>query len=211
MSEHDTQIDSLLRAPYARQVIPEPESGTFTGRILEFPGCIAQGDSVEETYESLEEAARDWLIAAIDLGQEIPEPAETQEYRGRVLVRFPKSLHRRAVEAAQRDATSLNQFIVSAVAEKVGASSATAALRESMREFVKHTILESSWLDFRTYVTTAAHEEQRLVFLDEKVLTLRPQTVFTSWEAGPMIDETELVATQAGNVLGMTHTKSENG
>jgi phosphopantothenate synthetase len=34
---------------------------------------------------------------------------------------MPKSLHRQATIAAERDRTSLNQFIVTAIAEKVGA------------------------------------------------------------------------------------------
>ncbi len=118
-----------LQAPYARVVIPDPESGTYTARILEFPGCVAQGDSLTEAYERLERAAEDWIRAALDLGQEVPAPAEEQTYSGRILVRLPKSLHRRAAELADRDSTSLNQFIVSALAEKVGATNVLAAWR----------------------------------------------------------------------------------
>jgi predicted RNase H-like HicB family nuclease len=109
-----------LTAPYSRIVIPDPDSGTFTAQVMEFPGCVAQGDSVAEAYANLESAAERWIEAALELGQRIPEPAAAQRYSGRVLVRFPKSLHRRAAEAAARDGTSLNQFVVAAVAERVG-------------------------------------------------------------------------------------------
>jgi len=112
--------NEILRAPYSRVVIPDQETETFTARILEFPGCVAQGDSVEDAYNRLESAAEAWLEAALDLGQEIPDPLEEQIYSGRVLVRLPKSLHRQATETARRDATSLNQFILTAVAERVG-------------------------------------------------------------------------------------------
>jgi predicted RNase H-like HicB family nuclease len=117
----------ILSAPYSRVVVPDPETKTFTARILEFPGCVAQGDSVEEAYERLQSAAKSWVEAALDLGQKIPDPLEEQIYSGRVLVRLPKSLHRQATEAARRDATSLNQFIVTAVAERVGVRAALAA------------------------------------------------------------------------------------
>jgi predicted RNase H-like HicB family nuclease len=177
MSESDTRIDAYLSAPYTRLLIPDSETGTYTARVLEFSGCIAEGDTPADAHANLEEAARDWLVAAIDLGQEIPEPAETLEYRGRVLVRFPKSLHRRAAEAAQRDATSLNQFIVSAVAEKVGASAATAALRESIQELVEHRHLVSVWLDSRTRVATAAQEKPDFVFLRGDIVHTTPWTV----------------------------------
>ncbi len=124
MRNLETRIEALLEAPYARVVIPDVETGTFAARVLEFPGCVAQGDSAAEAYENLEGAAKDWLIAALDLGQTIPEPAENQAYRGRFLLRLPRSLHRQAAEAAARDDTSLNQFIVAALAGKIGATSA---------------------------------------------------------------------------------------
>jgi predicted HicB family RNase H-like nuclease len=89
---------------------------------MEFPGCVAQGDTISEAHERLERAAEDWIRVALDSGQDIPLPAEEQRYSGRILVRLPKSLHRRAAEAAEEDGTSLNQFIVAAVAERVGAS-----------------------------------------------------------------------------------------
>lgn len=116
-----SSIEDYLAAPYSRIVIPDVDSGTFTSRILEFPGCVAQGDTVQAAYANLELAAESWLEAALEMGQQIPEPAAAETYSGRVLVRFPKSLHRRASEAAACDATSLNQFILAAVAERVGA------------------------------------------------------------------------------------------
>jgi predicted RNase H-like HicB family nuclease len=127
MSDLRPHPDQILSAPYSRVVIPDSETQTFTARILEFPGCVAQGDSVEEAYERLQSAAETWLEAALDLGQKIPDPLEEQRFSGRVLVRLPKSLHQQATETARRDATSLNQFIVTAVAERVGARDAVAA------------------------------------------------------------------------------------
>lgn len=55
--------------------------------IAEFPGCVAQGDSVEEAYASLEDAAESWIQAALDLGHDIPPPAADQAFSGRVLLR----------------------------------------------------------------------------------------------------------------------------
>jgi len=41
---------------------------------------------------------------------------------GRIMLRLPKSLHKKCVELAKRENTSLNQFILGAVAERVGAT-----------------------------------------------------------------------------------------
>ncbi len=84
----------------------------------------------------LERAAEDWIVAAVDLGQEIPAPTEEQTYSGRVLLRLPKSLHKRAAELADQDSTSLNQFIVAAVAEKVGATNVVATLASRLERLV---------------------------------------------------------------------------
>lgn len=115
--------EEYLKKPYSRILIPDEESGTYTAMILEFPGCIAQGDTPQEAYEHLEDAAKDWIETAIDLKQEIPSPAQSVSFGGKVLLRLPKSLHRQLTLIAERDVVSLNQFIVSALAEKVGAFS----------------------------------------------------------------------------------------
>jgi antitoxin HicB len=112
-------IVSYLRQPYARIVVPE-EDGTFRGEILEFPGCIATGDTPTETFSSLDEVASAWLKGALEQNQPIPEPVENTEFSGRLVLRMPKSLHKKAAILAERDGISLNQFIVMSLAENVG-------------------------------------------------------------------------------------------
>jgi len=129
----EMSLEDYRTAPYLRVVIPDATSGTYTARVMEFSGCVAQGDTVAEAYANLEMAIEAWIEAALDLGQDIPQPWEAETHSGRVLVRFPKSLHRRATNFASRDATSLNQFIVAAVAERVGAAAVTTQLSGQMR------------------------------------------------------------------------------
>ncbi len=124
----------ILKRPYARILTPYPESGIYTAEILEFHGCIADGSTPEEAYANLESVAESWIEAAQDAGQEIPEPLAGQGYAGKVALRLPRSLHRRAVEMAERDGTSLNQFLVSAIAERVGAASLFAHLLERLAQ-----------------------------------------------------------------------------
>ena len=119
MSDYKNPAE-YLKEPYARVLTPDPETKTYTAQILEFPGCVSQGDSPEEAYANLEKAAEGWIRAALDNKQSIPEPAAHQTFGGKVLLRLPRSLHQRVAELADRDGVSLNQFIVAAVAEKVG-------------------------------------------------------------------------------------------
>jgi antitoxin HicB len=121
MSKTNKIAEVYLKKPYSRILIPDEESGTYTAIISEFPGCIAQGDTPQEAYDHLEDAAKDWIEAALDLKQEIPSPSQSLSFGGKILVRLPKSLHRQLALIAEREGVSLNQFIVSSLSEKVGA------------------------------------------------------------------------------------------
>jgi len=118
-TDMDETISSYLKQPYARVVIPEPD-GSFMAEVLEFPGCIAVGQTAGEALSALEEVAVDWLRIALDRGQTIPEPVEASEYSGRFVLRLPKSLHKKAARLAELDGVSLNQFIVAGLAQYVG-------------------------------------------------------------------------------------------
>jgi antitoxin HicB len=111
-----------LQRPYGRVVIPEGD-GTFRAEIIEFPGCIAIGDTSAEALANLEDVAASWLEVVIAKGQRVPEPIENVGFSGKLVVRLPKSLHKKAANMAAREGVSLNQFIVSSIAEQVGTQS----------------------------------------------------------------------------------------
>jgi predicted RNase H-like HicB family nuclease len=118
MSSH--LINQILAKPYARVITPD-RSGGYAAQVLEFPGCFSDGDTPDEAYSNLQEAAENWLESALAQGMAIPEPFAAQGYSGTVSLRLPKSLHRRAAQYAHGDGVSLNQFLVSAIAAAVGA------------------------------------------------------------------------------------------
>jgi antitoxin HicB len=109
-----------LRRPYSRVLVQDPESRTFMARVLEFPGCVTQGDSAAEALARLDDVAANWIVAALDADQAIPTPVEEQEFNGRILLRVPKSLHRAAMQQAEQEGVSLNQFLLYAISEKLG-------------------------------------------------------------------------------------------
>jgi antitoxin HicB len=117
--ERTMDAHKILKEPYARLVIPDVD-GSFFAEIVEFPGCFATGKTGPEALQNLESVAVDWIEAAIAQGQNIPEPMESNDYSGKFVVRMSKGLHKRAALWAQREGVSLNQFIVTCVAEQVG-------------------------------------------------------------------------------------------
>src|ERR1700683_5469293 len=109
----------IMKRPYARVLTPEPD-GEYTAEIMEFPNCVASGDSAVNALANLEDVAVDWIAAALEQGQDIPGPMDNTDYSGRLVLRMPKGLHRRAALFAEREGASLNQFIVTCLAEAVG-------------------------------------------------------------------------------------------
>ena len=113
------RIEELLKLPYARVLTPD-ETGGYVAEVLELPGCVSEGDTAEQAVENLEDAMRGYLEVAIEDGRHIPEPLESGEYNGRILVRVPKWVHRQCVRLAEADGVSLNQWILEAIGERLG-------------------------------------------------------------------------------------------
>ena len=120
----------ILRRPYARVLIPETD-GRFSAEIMEFPGCVAFGDDASSALKALEEVAVDWLDAAVEQGQGVPPPFADTDFSGKLMLRMPKGLHRRAALCAQNEGVSLNAFIAASLAEAVGQRSVAAGWPEN--------------------------------------------------------------------------------
>jgi antitoxin HicB len=112
-----------LKRPYARRLTPD-EGGGYTATIQEFPGLVADGDTAEEAISNLESAAESWIEAVLESGQEIPEPVSFHGYSGKIALRIPRGLHKRAAEMASSEGTSLNQWLVTAISQYVGCKAA---------------------------------------------------------------------------------------
>jgi antitoxin HicB len=95
------------------------------GYLIEFPdlpGCMSDGETVEDAIRNGEDAKRDWIAAMKEAGRPIPlplaEPADS--YSGKWQLRTPKSLHRRLAERAKQEGVSLNTLAVTLLAEGLG-------------------------------------------------------------------------------------------
>ena len=112
-------LDHYLNLKYPVKIIPD-ETGGYVAEIEELPGCISQGEAIEETYTNIEEARRLWLEVAYEDKLDIPLPSDLEHYSGKFNVRFPKTLHRKLDLLADREGVSLNQYLVSTLSHAVG-------------------------------------------------------------------------------------------
>ena len=116
-------LEHYLNLKYPVTIYTSPEGG-FVAEIEDLPGCLAQGETLDETFELIEEARKMWLEVAYDDGQDIPEPRDEQEYSGKFFIRAPKSLHRKLDQMAKREGVSLNQYLVATLSHSVGVKEA---------------------------------------------------------------------------------------
>ena len=102
-------IDYYMALPYKLEIVPDAEGG-YVARYPELPGCITVGDTLEDTVNHVLDAKREWLLAALEDGIRINEPASADNYSGQFKLRIPKSLHRSLAEHSKAEGISMNQY-----------------------------------------------------------------------------------------------------
>ena len=142
-----------MNLPYSVKIIPD-ESGLYFAEIEELPGCMTQGDSLEETLRNIEDAKRGWLTVAIKKGIKIPLPEELKEYSGKFLVRVPKYIHERLAIQAKKEGISLNHLIVALLSEKITTSEMMQRIQSIIRSEINAVIFakwEEKEMDMKDY------------------------------------------------------------
>ena len=60
-------VEHYLCLPYSVVLVPCEEGGYFV-KIAELPGCMSQGETLEEALAMIEDAKRGWLEVALNDG-----------------------------------------------------------------------------------------------------------------------------------------------
>jgi antitoxin HicB len=112
----EAKARSIMQRPYRKVISGNADEG-FLIEVPDLPGCMTAGETVTEAITMLDEAMLLWIGALLEDGQPIPEPTSGHEYSGRLLVRMPKTLHRRLIERAEDEGVSANQLAVALLAK----------------------------------------------------------------------------------------------
>lgn len=59
-------IDDNMKLSYKMEIIPDTEEGGYVVSFPDLPGCLAQGDTIEEAIYNAEDAKREWFAARTD-------------------------------------------------------------------------------------------------------------------------------------------------
>ena len=112
-----------LAYPFTIRPLLKEEGGGYLIEFPDLPGCMSDGETIEEAVTHGKDAMDGWIDACKKLGRPVPSPsipAAESTYSGKVLQRFPKTLHARLAVRAKQEGVSLNQLILSLVAEGLG-------------------------------------------------------------------------------------------
>jgi antitoxin HicB len=116
----EEEVNRIIARPYVREITNNSD-GTWFARVIEFPGCMTEGDTSTEALEMLEDAMKGWIEAHLEDGDAIPEPLNVEGYSGKFQVRVTKSMHRDLARCADREGVSLNQYITIHLSRAIGA------------------------------------------------------------------------------------------
>jgi antitoxin HicB len=146
-TSHDKPIDYYLNRRYPF-LVHASEDGGYVAEIEELPGCATQADTLKEVEQNIEEARRAWMEVAYEEGLEIPPPRTETEYSGKFIMRVPRTLHRELAEAASRENTSLNQYVLFLLSSGTALRSIQTSVRETLWQqrgtAAQHFILAAS-------------------------------------------------------------------
>ena len=105
-------IDYYLNLPYKLEIVPDMDEGGFVARYPELPGCITFGDTLDAVVKNVNDAKIEWITAALEEGNTIPEPSSYDDYSGQFKLRLPKSLHKLLADRSKEEGVSMNQYCV---------------------------------------------------------------------------------------------------
>ncbi len=109
----------MKRLKYSAIIRPltKDEGSGYLIEIPELPGCVADGETVEEALLEAESAIDSWIQTAKEFGDPIPDPSVNKRYSGQWRLRVPKSLHAALVMRAKQEGVSLNLLAATILAE----------------------------------------------------------------------------------------------
>jgi len=117
MEQTKRTIKEYLSFDYPFIVVPFHEGGFsgFKAFLIDIPAVESIGTTPEEALTDLNGVKKEWITFAYKRGLRIPEPdsnfPDALKYSGRVTLRIPKTLHRKAAEKAYLDGVSLNAYL----------------------------------------------------------------------------------------------------
>jgi antitoxin HicB len=67
-------MDDFHKYPFLVRPLTEEEGGGWLIEFPDLPGCMTDGDTIEEAIQNAPDAMKSWIGTAKEFGDPIPEP-----------------------------------------------------------------------------------------------------------------------------------------
>lgn len=104
---------------YSIEIRPlsEEDGGGFLAIAPDLPGCMSDGETLEEAVHEVVDAIESWISVAKEFGDPIPVPdSGGTSGSGRFVPIIPKILYAKLSAKAKQKGVSLNSFVVAKLA-----------------------------------------------------------------------------------------------
>ena len=98
-----------LMYPFMTRVLLPEEGGGYLIEFPDLPGCMSDGETLEEAIENGKDALQCWLEAAAADGQEVPEPGSSPMW----IQQVSNHVHIQLSQRAEAEGLSLSELVAS--------------------------------------------------------------------------------------------------
>jgi len=115
------QSKKIKSSNYAFTIRPltKEEGGGYLIEYPDLPGCMSDGETIEEAIANGIDAINCWVEASKAIDRKVPK-ASGELQSGKWVQRVPKSLHAKLVMLAKREGVSLNTMVITLLAGGLG-------------------------------------------------------------------------------------------
>ena len=97
--------------------LSKEEGGGYLVEYPDIPGCMSDGETIEEAIVNGKEALRDCIDVFRESGRKLPKPGvEAAQWRQRL----PRTLYLKLTRQAASEGVSINSFVTAIIAEAIG-------------------------------------------------------------------------------------------
>lgn len=102
--------------------LSQDDGGGYMITFPDLPGCMSDGETLDEALINGRDAFNSWMAAQLDLGRPIPVPTHYDDEGKPVkfVQRLPRSLHASLQAKAKAEGVSINTLVLALIAEGLG-------------------------------------------------------------------------------------------